>query len=87
MADTKKKFIDAYSRPIPSIYNTVVQELLVQQHFIRYAINYKYNPVSWLLGYFKGGVPDAPSCLPHAAHHKTIWPPHACTQLTHTPVI
>lgn len=46
VADTKKKFIEAYTRPIPAIYNTVVQELLVQQHFIRYGINYKYNAVS-----------------------------------------
>lgn len=45
MADTKKKFSEAYNRPIPAIYNTVVQELLVQQHFIRYSINYKYNAV------------------------------------------
>jgi Thylakoid formation protein len=45
VASTKRAFIEAYSRPIPSIYNTVVQELLVQQHFIRYSVNYAYNPV------------------------------------------
>jgi photosystem II biogenesis protein Psp29 len=50
VADTKAKFIDAYNRPIPAVYNTVVQELLVQQHFIRYSINYKYNAV-YALGF------------------------------------
>jgi hypothetical protein len=46
VSETKKKFTDAYTRPIPALYNTVVQELLVQQHFIRYSVNYKYNAVS-----------------------------------------
>jgi len=50
VSDTKKKFSEAYTRPIPAIYNTVVQELLVQQHFIRYSINYKYNAV-YALGF------------------------------------
>lgn len=45
VADTKRTFIEAYARPIPAIYNSVVQELLVQQHFIRYGVNYQYNPV------------------------------------------
>ncbi len=46
VADTKRKFIETYTKPIPSIYGAVVQELLVQQHFIRYNINYNYNDVS-----------------------------------------
>eukprot|EP00877_Chromochloris_zofingiensis_P000694 jgi/Chrzof1/10625/Cz05g05190.t1_THF1[v5.2] len=45
VSDTKRKFSEAYKKPIPSIYNTVVQELLVQQHFMRYNVNYKYNQV------------------------------------------
>lgn len=45
MADTKRAFIETYSRPIPAIYNTVIQELLVQQHFVFNTVNYKYNPV------------------------------------------
>jgi hypothetical protein len=45
VADTKKNFLDGYRRPIPAIYNTVVQELLVQQHFIRYNVAYQYNEV------------------------------------------
>lgn len=45
VADTKRKFLENYRRPIPAVYNTVVQELLVQQHFTRYAVNYQYNEV------------------------------------------
>lgn len=45
VSDTKAKFLKSYTRPVPAIYNTVVQELLVQQHFIRYGVNYQYNAV------------------------------------------
>ena len=38
-------FLRAYKRPIPSIYNTVLQELLVQQHLIKYKKSYQYDPV------------------------------------------
>lgn len=46
MSDTKAKFMEGYRKPIASIYATVMNELIVQQHFIRYSINYEYNPVS-----------------------------------------
>lgn len=45
VADTKKRFLENYPKPISSVYNVVVQELLVQQHFIRYHTNYQYNAV------------------------------------------
>lgn len=45
VAETKQNFLTAYKRPIPSIYNTVLQELLVQQHLMRYKKFYKYDPV------------------------------------------
>lgn len=45
VSETKAKFIQAYRKPIASLYNTVLQELLVQQHFIRYSIKYQYNEV------------------------------------------
>eukprot|EP00884_Botryococcus_braunii_P016138 jgi/Botrbrau1/3207/Bobra.37_2s0037.1 len=45
VSDTKAKFYQGYRKPVPSIYNTVVQELLVQQHLIRYNKNYRYDPV------------------------------------------
>lgn len=45
VSDTKLKFLTAYKRPIPSIYNTVLQELIVQQHLMRYKKTYQYDPV------------------------------------------
>ncbi|CAA0816104.1 Protein THYLAKOID FORMATION 1- chloroplastic, partial [Striga hermonthica] len=45
VSQTKLNFLKAYKRPIPSIYNTVLQELIVQQHLIRYKRSYRYDPV------------------------------------------
>ncbi|GAB2214979.1 hypothetical protein Droror1_Dr00019349 [Drosera rotundifolia] len=45
VAQTKLKFLQAYKRPIPSIYNNVLQELIVQQHLMRYKKNYEYDPI------------------------------------------
>jgi photosystem II biogenesis protein Psp29 len=45
VAETKTNFLKAYRRPIPSVYNSVLQELLVQQHLMRYKKNYQYDPV------------------------------------------
>lgn len=45
VAETKSNFLKAYKRPIPSIYNTVLQELIVQQHLMRYKRTYRYDPV------------------------------------------
>ncbi|KAJ0740030.1 putative protein Thf1 [Helianthus annuus] len=45
VAETKLKFLNAYKRPIPSIYNTVLQELIVQQHLMRYKKTYRYDAV------------------------------------------
>ena len=45
MSETKLNFLKAYKRPIPSIYGTVLQELLVQQHLMRYKRTYKYDAV------------------------------------------
>lgn len=45
VSQTKLNFLKAYKKPIPSIYNTVLQELLVQQHLTRYKNNYQYDPV------------------------------------------
>lgn len=42
---TKLNFLKAYKRPIPSIYNNVLQELIVQQHLMRYKRTYSYDPV------------------------------------------
>ncbi|KAK1437970.1 hypothetical protein QVD17_03771 [Tagetes erecta] len=45
VAETKLKFLNAYKRPIPSIYNTVLQELIVQQHLMKYKKTYRYDAV------------------------------------------
>ncbi|XP_050134491.1 protein THYLAKOID FORMATION1, chloroplastic-like [Malus sylvestris] len=45
VADTKLKFLKAYKRPIPSVYNSVLQELIVQQHLMKYKRTYRYDPV------------------------------------------
>ncbi|KAI8472366.1 MAG: photosystem II biogenesis protein Psp29 [Monoraphidium minutum] len=50
VADTRRAFLEGYRKPIPAMFNVVVQELLVQQHFMRYSVAYKYNEV-YALGF------------------------------------
>ena len=45
VSDTKRAFLEAYPRPLPGIYDTVIQELLVQQHLLRFQKKYSYDPV------------------------------------------
>ncbi|KAK9823138.1 hypothetical protein WJX72_000536 [[Myrmecia] bisecta] len=45
VADTKQKFLQAYRKPVPGVYTTIVQELLVQQHLMRYNKSYQYDEV------------------------------------------
>ncbi|KAH8937919.1 hypothetical protein BDL97_16G055600 [Sphagnum fallax] len=45
VADTKAAFVRAYRKPIPSIYSGVIQEILVQQHLLRYNATYTYDAV------------------------------------------
>ncbi|KAH7285079.1 hypothetical protein KP509_33G011500 [Ceratopteris richardii] len=45
VSDTKSAFLRRYSKPVPSVYNNVIQELLVQQHIMRYNQTYKYDAV------------------------------------------
>ncbi|KAK9156082.1 hypothetical protein Sjap_003562 [Stephania japonica] len=45
VAETKYNFLKAYRRPIPSVYNTVLQELIVQQHLMRYKKTFQYDAV------------------------------------------
>jgi len=45
VSDTKAKFLEGYKKPIPAMYNSAVQELLVTQHLIRYNATYKYDKV------------------------------------------
>lgn len=43
VAETKAAFMDAYSKPIPAMFNTILQELLVSQHLYVNNAKYKYN--------------------------------------------
>ncbi|KAK9828437.1 hypothetical protein WJX81_008526 [Elliptochloris bilobata] len=45
VADTKRKFYEAFRKPVPGIYNNIIQELLVQQHLMRFNRNYNYDEV------------------------------------------
>eukprot|EP00249_Psilotum_nudum_P017407 c26307_g1_i1 orf=548-1459(+) len=45
VAETKLAFLQKFRKPIPSIYNNVIQELLVQQHLMRYNRTYQYDAV------------------------------------------
>lgn len=45
VSETKLNFLMAYKRPIPNVYNNVLQELIVQQHLMRYKRTYRYDPV------------------------------------------
>jgi hypothetical protein len=46
VADTKRKFYEGFSRPIPGIYSNVIQELLVQHHIMRFNKSYSYDEAS-----------------------------------------
>lgn len=48
VADAKMKFIGAFKKPLPGLYSTIVQELLVQQHLFRWNKKYQYNEVNRL---------------------------------------
>ncbi|DBB11023.1 hypothetical protein WJX82_007134 [Trebouxia sp. C0006] len=45
VSDTKQAFYENFKKPIPAIYNTVLQELLVQQHLLRWNHTYQYDEV------------------------------------------
>lgn len=48
MSDTKAAFLAAYPRPLPGLYDVIIQELLVQQHLLRFQKKYTYDPVAAL---------------------------------------
>lgn len=45
VSETKLSFLKTYKRPVPNIYNSVLQELIVQQHLMRYKRTYQYDAV------------------------------------------
>jgi photosystem II biogenesis protein Psp29 len=63
VADAKLRFTEAFKKPLPALYSTVVQELLVQQHLFRWNKGYKYTEVTALgmVSIFEqvlGGLPE-----------------------------
>merc|ERR1712159_311351 len=48
VSDTKQKFLQAYPYPIPSVWSTITQELLVQGHFAKYNVKSEYNALASL---------------------------------------
>lgn len=45
VSDTKQAFYENFKKPVPPVYNTVIQELLVQQHLLRWNSTYQYDEV------------------------------------------
>jgi hypothetical protein len=45
VSETKRRFIQGYRKPIAGLYDSVMQELLVQMHFVRHNTRYEYNEV------------------------------------------
>ncbi len=75
VADTKKRFYETFRKPIPGLYNNVIQELLVQQHIMRYNKKYRYDEVQPLATLSRMLVPcscvlQAPLRLPWAPLHR-----------------
>lgn len=60
VSDTKKKFLDAYAKPIPALYSTIIQELLVQAHLIKFGAKFEYDKV-FALGFLSvyDGIMDS----------------------------
>jgi photosystem II biogenesis protein Psp29 len=48
VADAKAAFMSAFNKPLPTIYSSVIFELLVQQHLFRWNKNYSYSEVAAL---------------------------------------
>lgn len=74
MSETKRKFRETYPKPISGIYDAVVQELLVQQHLIRYNRKYKYNAVRGCACFLPNAelsqyMQDLSPCTQTCAHH------------------
>ena len=43
VAETKSDFLTSYQKPLGVLYSTAINELLVQQHLLRYNAAYSYN--------------------------------------------
>lgn len=48
VSETKAAFMNNYKKPIPAMYNTILQELIVSQHLYVNNAKYQYNALSSL---------------------------------------
>lgn len=68
VSDAKMRFMQAFKRPLPGLYSTIVQELLVQQHLFRWTKSYAYSEVTALgivsiFDQVLAGLPEAERAL------------------------
>lgn len=62
VSDTKKLFLELYPTPIAALYNTILQELLVQHHLICFGSKFAYDKI-YALGFvsvYDGILKDFP---------------------------
>jgi len=45
VAETKRKFLSLFARPVNPMYSVVVNELIVTHHLWRHRVSYQYDPV------------------------------------------
>ena len=50
VSDTKRNFLELYPSPVPAMYSTVIQELLVQHHLVKFGTKFVYDKV-YALGF------------------------------------
>ena len=48
VSDTKAAFMKNYSKPIPAMFNNIIQELLVSQHLYQVNVKYEYSEIASL---------------------------------------
>ena len=69
VSETKAAFLAAYPRPLPGLYDTIIQELLVVQHLIRFQKRYQYSSVRLYLARSaeKLAMLSTDGCVMHSA--------------------
>ncbi len=82
VADTKRAFYQHHPRPIHSVYQRVVEELLVEMHLLQVNVGFRYHPL-----YALGIVTSFDTLMVHytpAAHRDSIFQA-LCRALHHDP--
>mmetsp|Transcript_35353 Transcript_35353/g.76782 ORF Transcript_35353/g.76782 Transcript_35353/m.76782 type:complete len:296 (+) Transcript_35353:150-1037(+) len=45
VSETKERFLAVFPKPLPALYSTIIQELLVQHHLIKYSPKHQFDKV------------------------------------------